>query len=164
MDKLRRIKPIESPLGRTYFVVIETDKERGEHYVRIYDQNPEPEPVEVRVFGLTFTLSPPVIEPIIERSISILSDLQQRLEEMIYRYELPEIQLQRLDTWDGVVRWRPPEPTKETDASGAKKKTKKTANTANVIRFKDWRDPEIICYDRSTGRVWTERAEGGGAK
>lgn len=159
MDKLRRKKAIESLLGRTYFVVIETDPERGEHYVKIYDQDPEPEPIEFRVFGLKFTLSPPDVAPIIERYVSVMSDLQERIEQLIYEHELPEIQLTKLDRWDGRVRWRPPEPEQEGRTSRGKKKAKAPEN--NIVRIKDWSSPEVVYYDRLTGRVWTE---GGGAK
>jgi hypothetical protein len=116
----RRERVVESQLGKTYFVEIETDRASGVHQIRIYDENPHPEPVVVHLFGfLRFTLDPPAIEPIIERTLPLHADVQQKIEEMIWRHELPEVMLARLDQWDGVVRYRPAPTAASTGATAA---------------------------------------------
>jgi hypothetical protein len=90
------------------------------HLIRIYDKNPNQDPIEFRLFGfLRLTLDPPAIEPIIERTFPLHADVQQKIEEMIWRYELPWVRLMELDDWDGLVRPPKPEPEPEPVAPNA---------------------------------------------
>jgi hypothetical protein len=56
------------------------------------------------------------VQPQIERTYPLHADIQKRIEELIWRHELPEIQLMRLDAWDVIVRPPNLEQEKEPDA------------------------------------------------
>lgn len=142
----RRERVVESQLGKTYFVEIVTDRASGVHRIRIFDRDPHPEPLEVRVLGLIkLTLDSPPVEPIIERTLPLHSDLQARIEEWIWRHELPERQLQKLDSWDGVVRYQPPPPQPIQTDPAVIEQQEETARTEDyVIPIKYWRDPNVV--------------------
>jgi hypothetical protein len=108
---------------------------------------------------LRFTIDPPPVQPLIERTYPLHADFQKRIEELIWRHELPEIQLIRLDAWDGIVR--PPNREQEKEPDTPEEAIRNPAPDPdepenNIVRIKDWRSPVVICYDRLTGCVWQE--------
>lgn len=147
--ELERKKIIQGLIGRIYYVRVVTDMELGIHTVKIYTENPDTEPETFKIFGiLPVTIDPPPVEPIIERTYPLAADIQKRIEELIYYHELPEIQLMRLDEWDGIVRppKRQPEPEEPVEEPLGNPEPEQE-NRPYLIRIKDWKDPNPIYYD-----------------
>lgn len=156
MEKLHRRKICESPLGRVYYVDVETDPEIGVHFVRIFDEHPETEPTEVRFLGFRFQIDPPPVEPIIEREYPLHYDIQRKIEELIFRYELPEIQLKRLDEWDGVVRMRPRDPEPAPPSPQAVEQAEQGNQERDkeyLIQITDWASQDVFLYNPITKQI-----------
>lgn len=161
-ERMLRKKIIESAqTGMTYYVEIETDLTLNYHAVTIYDENPDAEPLEVKILGiLPIKLDPPPVEPIIQRTYPLHADLKQKIAELIWRHELPMVRLYELDEWDGVVRppQRQPELEREpVEESGTIPEPEPEGEPENnILRIRDWKVPGTMYYDRSTGRMWVE--------
>lgn len=88
--KLETKKVIETELC-TYYIHVQADIELEQYTIRIYDVNPE-----VRILGIPIKVE---VDPVIEGTFDAHEPIQEKVVELIKKYELPYAQIIEFEKW-----------------------------------------------------------------